>query len=358
MALKEQGFQFGHMDWFGVKGAPKKQRKSHTGSHGTQRSKGWSVSDILAEAARINGHCVHVKNPENPNVLFGDFDACRSAAFRYEASRDFEKVRHKNGGFYTRRPRGDAPAMTGGVISMPRERIADWPKFRDHTLKVLKQKHGGRLRLVVEHLDESHPHLHFYLVPFPGEHFGVVHPGYGASRQARQEEGNHVSTSYKRAMTEWQDWLHEHIAKPFGLSRIGPKRARAEREQHLLNKQKSELAERFAQLAAREKSTESAMLVLAAQAAVVAKLTGDVQRREKLLADKQVALVEQSQKAKKEVDRLLKENAKTRAQLAEIFESFAPAMKVAIRENNPQIIEALGVQKDAVLDQLDGLGLG
>ena len=358
MALKEKGFQFGHMDWFGVTGAPKNKRKSHTGSHGTQRSKGWSVDDVLAEAARKRGHCGHVKNPENPSILFGDFDACRYAAYRYEASRDLVKVRHRNGSFYTRRERNDAPAMTGGVISMPRERIEEWPKFRDHALKVLKQKHGGRLRLVVEHLDENHPHLHFYLVPFPGENFGVVHPGYAASRQARQVEGNHVSITYKRAMVEWQDWLHEHIAEPFGMSRIGPKRARAERAQHLLNKQKSELDARSAKLDEREKHTQSAMAAVAAQAEVVAKLTADVQRREKLLAEKQAVLDEQNQKAKKEVDRLLKENAKTRAKLAEIFELFAPAMKVAIRENNPEIIEALGVQKDAVLDQLDGLGLG
>ena len=56
---------------------------------------------------------------------------------------------------------------------MPAEQAKDWPRFREATVAWLKQQYGERLRSVVEHTDEAHPHLHFYAVPLPGERFEV-----------------------------------------------------------------------------------------------------------------------------------------------------------------------------------------
>ena len=75
------------------------------------------------------------------------------------------------------------PGGWGGVL--PAEQRQDWPRFREATVAWLRQQYGERLRSVVEHTDEAHPHLHFYAVPLPGERFQVLHPG----RQAAAEKG-------------------------------------------------------------------------------------------------------------------------------------------------------------------------
>ena len=86
-----------------------------------------------------------------------------------------------------RKLRADGLALAAGVVSLPAEQRQDWPRFREATVAWLREQYGERLRSVVEHTDEAHPHLHFYAVPLPGERFEVLHPGrQAASEKARQ----------------------------------------------------------------------------------------------------------------------------------------------------------------------------
>ena len=82
-----------------------------------------------------------------------------------------------------RKLRADGLALAAGVVSLPAEQRQDWPRFREATVAWLRQQYGERLRSVVEHTDEAHPHLHFYAVPLPGERFSASPRTAGRSRK-------------------------------------------------------------------------------------------------------------------------------------------------------------------------------
>ena len=88
----------------------------------------------------------------------------------------------------------------------------------------LREQYGERLRSVVEHTDEAHPHLHFYAVLPAGERFEVLHPGrQAASEKARQgAKKGAQNAAYKQAMVGWQDGFQRAVAAHFGLTRRGP----------------------------------------------------------------------------------------------------------------------------------------
>ena len=103
---------------------------------------------------------------------------------------------------------------------------------RSHaTVAWLREQYGERLRSVVEHTDEAHPHLHFYAVPLPGERFEVLHPGrQAAAEKARQgAKKGAQNAAYKQAMVGWQDGFQRAVAAHFGLTRRGPGKRRLTR---------------------------------------------------------------------------------------------------------------------------------
>lgn len=355
------GFQFAHLQWSGKKGAKKREkRKTLKGSHGSQRSSGWSAKDILAEAARLDGHCQHVANPQPPTLVYGvPLDQVEAICDTWAASNTV-KVQMKDGTTRQRKMRADAPILASGVISLPRDRIDEWPAYRDHSVEQLKEKYGVRLRSVVEHLDEAHEHLHFYLVPEPGEDFGVVHDGYAASRIARSEPGNMIRSAFRDAMKKWQDWVHEAIASPFGLARIGPARERLDRDEWKESERKRALEQQEAQVAAQAKSLEAAQ-------ERIDKLVADVERREGLIAKKQQSLdvshiertailakkITNTNKTQQELDRLAAENAKSTKELREIFDTFTLLQQQAVEAHKPKILEILDIKTT----KASGLGL-
>ena len=110
---------------------------------------------------------------------------------------------------------------------------ADWPRFREASVRWLKSQYGERLLSVVEHTDEAHPHLHFYAVPRAGESFDVLHRGRSAAAKKASEGAKKgaQNAAYREAMREWQDEFSNAVALDFGLARLGPKRRRLTRGQ-------------------------------------------------------------------------------------------------------------------------------
>lgn len=334
------GFQFAHMQWSGKSRSGKQQ--STKGSHGSQRGKGWSAADILAEADRKKGHCYHVEDPQPPTLIYGYPLSQVEEHAEYWAKHQGIKVTLKTGETVTRKMRSDAPILASGVISLPRDRIDEWPAFRDHAIKELKKKYGERLVSAVEHLDESHPHMHFYLVPKIDEDFGTVHPGYAASRTARKSEGNLIRTAYNDAMREWQDWVQETIGAPFGLARIGPRRARMNNAEWKAD-EKTRLAE-TREKAARESEEQ------------LAKKLADIQRREALIKQKEHELHEASLKQtqayagqfmdlvkqKTQVATLGKENEKRASEVTAILAGLEPEIRRIVVERNKVLQEFAG----------------
>lgn len=361
MAKNVTGYQYAHKDWYSKTGA--KKQRSNTTYHGTYRGKGWSASDVLAEALRVEGHCNHVKNPQPPNILHGSKDAVLRAIDAWEQSKQVT-VKLKDGTTRTRGPRSDSPRMAGGVISFPRERMDEWPAYRDKAIAMLQEEHGERFRLAVEHAeDENHPHLHFYLVAEPGEDFGVVHAGYAASRKARGEDGNHVGKAFKDAMRAWQDKVHTKLSADFNLARLGPKRERTDRKTRLLQIEQekieatiAELEEREAKLSKREKAIQGKETGIILQTARVAKLLTDIDRRELLLEKNKNDLHAEAERRSARIEKLEQENAATRTELAAIFEKFDMVTKVAIAQHQPKILEVLKIDA-TVSSTLDSFGL-
>lgn len=382
MATKNisMGFQFAHIDWVGKTTSFK---RSSTGSHGTQRASGWSAKDILAEAQRLKGHCQHVPFPKPPALIYGvPLMEVEVIADTWAATRTVD-VKLKSGKIAKRKMRSDAPIMACGVISFPADRIDEWPAYRDHAIEQLKQKHGDRLVSAVEHLDEAHPHLHFYLVPLVGESFGAVHDGYAASRAARAAPGNKIRDAFQSAMRLWQDWVQEKIGLKFGLARIGPRRQRlknaqwkesevarsldqrqkrADEEQIRIDKAVADIALREevaikkrneSDLAYIERTTILAKKIGSANEvdARLEKLQADLDRRDVLIAKKQQSLdmthIERTtilakkiggvNKTQIELDRLIAENAMTRNELIELRannKNLADDLNVAQNENS------------------------
>ncbi|TFW10566.1 hypothetical protein E4K72_00180 [Oxalobacteraceae bacterium OM1] len=209
----DDDYQFAHLNWAA-------RRRIHPREGTPQREIRWGAGDILREAARVEGHCAHVPASKPPTVLFGLAPVEVEALAHAWA----KTVRQKNGAVL----RQDSPVLACGVLSLPRKRMHDWRRFRRDAVELLHAMYGTRLRSVVEHLDEAHPHLHFFVVPHPGEGFGVVHPGY-AARTRTGSKGEWPT--YNAAMRAWQDLVHDKLGARYGLARTGPQRKRLTRAQ-------------------------------------------------------------------------------------------------------------------------------
>lgn len=214
-------YQFIHLDSYARTGSEQTRTNAATGRKSTTRK--WSASDIAAEAERRPGACPHVENPQKPTVLYGVSvsDAVAAAHEWAETATDAKG----------RKLRKDGHVLLAGVVSLPAERAADWPQFRADTLDWLREKYGDRLRSVIEHTDEAHPHLHFYAVPRPGERFETLHDGHKAAAEAKAAgklKGGQ-NAAYNAAMRALQDDFGAQVGQPHGLTRLGPARRRLTR---------------------------------------------------------------------------------------------------------------------------------
>lgn len=210
------GYQFAHLEGYARKGS--QQRKN-----GKMQPRKWGIRDIVAEAMREPDACPHVRDPQPPKLLHGAMPSqLETLAEAYAAT-----VQDAQG----RKLRADGLCVAAGVVSLPADRSDDWPQYRAATIEFLRAHYGQRLRSVIEHIDEEHPHLHFYAVPLDGERFEVLHVGRRAAAQAAQEgkAKGAQNEAYKAAMQAWQDDFHAQVSVSFGLARTGPKRERLSR---------------------------------------------------------------------------------------------------------------------------------
>ena len=206
-------YQFIHIEGYARKGS--RQVRKGKGGRATELRK-LSAAEVAAEAEREPGSCPHVAQPMKPGLLHG----CSPS----EAVRRAEEWGGKAKDAQGRKLRSDGLCMLGGVVSLPRDQEQDWPRFREAVVHELRKQYGKRLLSVVEHLDEEHPHLHFYAVPLDGERFEVLHPGrMAAAEKAKQGAIKGAQNrAYKTAMRAYQDDFSNAVGARFGLTRLGP----------------------------------------------------------------------------------------------------------------------------------------
>ncbi len=224
--MKEGSYQFIHIDGYGREGSSQTHTKMNKhGAKVTTTIKTRSARDILSEQWREDGACPHINNPGEPILLYGipPLDVLPLIDEWADQTKDAQG----------RKLRKDALCTLIGVASLPRAMEDEFPQFAEDTLEWLKEKYGDRLKSVVVHNDESHPHLHFTVVPHIGERLDDIHEGYRASKQAKNEgkKKGEQNLAYIGAMRAFQDEFSKKVAMAHGLTRIGPARRRLTRAQ-------------------------------------------------------------------------------------------------------------------------------
>lgn len=205
--------QFVHIDCYSL-ASPKKARKGSL--------KKWSAGAILAEAARRPNACDHVTEPLPPTLIHG----VPLEQIEAELSRIQSNARDAVG----RRLRKDATVLLAGVASYP-SNGSDYVVWKQLTVEWLRCRFGENLRAVVEHLDESHPHLHFFVVEPAAGNVKSLHPGFAAAKGAPTPVIQRKT--YTKAMQAFQDDYWANVGGPVALARMGPRRQRLTRDEWL-----------------------------------------------------------------------------------------------------------------------------
>jgi len=211
-------YQFAHISFFSRKG----------------NSKGQSTSFIFSEARRDPEASTHVANPHPPDVVYGlNVD-------ELEALHDSkcEEATTTNNKGQTRKIRKDQQTLACVVLSYPKDG-KDYPEWEKKSLEWLQSKYGESLKSVIRHTDESHPHLHAYLLAddMRASQFNEGKQAKDAFMQSPEalkmdkKEANKLGDKeYRKAMRGWQDDYYEKVGIPCGLSRIGPGKRRLSRD--------------------------------------------------------------------------------------------------------------------------------
>lgn len=211
-------------------------------------AQGRSTDFIFGEAMRRPECSVHVSNPALPVVLYGvGVDQVQTL---HDSALAGAAVEVKGG--KTRKIRSDQKTLHTVVASHPytmeevradpskKQEAEEWER---RIIAWLQAQYGGDLRSVIRHEDESHWHVHAYVLPLsdPSLKAQKFHPGVSAKREVMAvgpvegEDakllGKRADAAYKAAMRKWQDSYHETVSIPCGHTRLGPKRRRLTRDE-------------------------------------------------------------------------------------------------------------------------------
>ncbi|MBY5779735.1 hypothetical protein HFN59_21935 [Rhizobium leguminosarum] len=180
---------------------------------------------------------MHVKAPGTPMVVAGlDPDALRALHDDRAAA-----ARQEVKGGKLRAIRTDQNTLATVILSHPAtmeeygsrpEVAADVQAWERRSVAWLRDQYGDQLVSVIRHEDESHPHVHAYILPDgPDMKAGPLHPGFrakagvtAAPRPGEDEKAHakRANGAYQEAMRAWLDDYHRKVGQPSGLLRIGP----------------------------------------------------------------------------------------------------------------------------------------
>lgn len=206
---------------------------------------------IFDEVTRVPSASVHVPSPKPPEVVYGLHpDAVRVLHDERAAAAKTSRT-DKAGKTTLKAIRKDQNTLAGLIFSHPvsmdeyrgsadvRRDVSDWEQ---RSIEWLRAQYGDRLVSVVRHTDESHPHLHAYLLPDDTEmRAGLLHPGYPAKNavlaagpqpgEDKKAMGKRADRAYVAGMRAWLDDYHTKVAIPTGLTRLGAGKRRLTRAQ-------------------------------------------------------------------------------------------------------------------------------
>lgn len=218
-------YQFVHVESYS-RTAPKAAESKNKKTGQASGKAGRSVSWVVNEAIRDAGSIPHIDTPQAPIYLHGEpLEQLEATCESWASSMTDAKGR---------KLRKDALCLAAGIVSAPNDIDPQaWEAFKRDSLQWLKDKYGDSLRTVIEHVDESHPHLHFYCVPQPGQRFETVHEGKAAAAEAKAQgkAKGLQNQAYKSAMRTFQDDFYDKVGIDHGFTRLGPGKRRLTREE-------------------------------------------------------------------------------------------------------------------------------
>lgn len=202
----------------------------------------WTAKDVIAEATRDKSAIPHINEPQQPIHVYGQpIEQLLETLDTWAAGTKDAKGRAS---------RKDAVCLLAGVFSVQEGTPPEqWEQTKTDFIKWAQNKYGERLKTVIEHVDEGHPHCHFYVVPLPGESFDQVHEGRAAVKAfiAGGGEKRKSNKVYRDVMRGFQDDYYDAVGAPNGMARIGPGNRRLTREAWKMEQQQAEaIAEQLA----------------------------------------------------------------------------------------------------------------
>jgi hypothetical protein len=208
------GYQYGHVETYALK---------------SKDGKRWSVDEVLDENERKPESSKHVSSPSAPVLVYGQSVAATRQELHERLGNAVDVL--KNG--KTRKVRNTQNSLVSIVLSHPDEAVtAEYRDWEQRAVEWLKDKYGDRLKTVIRHEDESHPHIHALLIPTDLKAISL-HPGYEAKARAAAAglSVNDQNIAYKSGLRDWQNDYHHAVGVPCGHTRLGPGRRRLTREQ-------------------------------------------------------------------------------------------------------------------------------
>lgn len=197
--------QFARIESFGL--VASKQAK-------TKKNK-TTILGACGEAARIEGFTGHVENVEPADVVFGinPMDLYKLIKARFEA----QNTERKKAGGKARQK--DSLLMSSGVFSYPGEICDDFYSWQAACIEYLKEEYGDRFKSAVIHLDESNPHLHFFLCDLKSLRVDEgLDPAKTDQRKQRVvKDGSHIGQ--REALKAFQDSFHAAVGEKYGHAR-------------------------------------------------------------------------------------------------------------------------------------------
>lgn len=236
-------YQFMHVEIFAesvsTKAVTRRTKINTKGKQNNGTKSLLNVRQIIAEAKREAKACPHVLNPQTPTKIYGvDLDEVERLAIASKVGQYDSR---------NRKLRIDTPILLAGIASYPYDEYkANQKNFKswlNDNLNWLKKIYGNNLKNVTLHLDETHPHIHFFSVSISGR-AKDIHPGHQAESLIDDSDKNARALAYKDGMRKFQDCYFLEVATKHGMHRIGPKKRRMPRAEYKAENANAELLAR------------------------------------------------------------------------------------------------------------------
>lgn len=202
----------------------------------------WATIDhIITEVARLPRAARHIAAPKPALMLHGipPADVAKRAIEVAERAQDSAG----------RKLRADGSVLFAAVASylLPCSQLetgnalSDYLAWRKRVVDYLLAWLGPLVVSIVEHRDESHPHVHALIVPRLAADRQLDlswHHGYAARKQAQSSDLSHgeQEKAYRQGLRECLDLYHAAVSALSGHARVGPRRTRLRRREALARK--------------------------------------------------------------------------------------------------------------------------